>query len=303
MLLDENFGICYSINHDDFYGKKKQLCFVKQPHSEVSILIKANFIYRYLYHTYPKSQGQGNPANVTMDWPYEWTPAQGYARLRLSELNGNDGKTFCNWNIGPVNKSDYIKCEDPAITKDFIYSILHEQDVQNRLESLVDLTNIRHIEPSPEELSISDMVYMALVENRAEIVVTNKWVFCLKPRIPTSLDAFGIQEMTNIKTQMYHHRQKIIDNVRIGFKDGHIKVPCVDTGGLSNLSYPIDNSAHEEIFNEQTMKTCPFTDEESITGWVSYIVNTYQSSRNCSQLSDSELVQFLKSIWDLYNEY
>lgn len=288
------------IKFEDFYQINGCLCFVKQPHNEISILIKANFILKYLNNLYPTSTENNKPM-VLNEWPYPWSINDGYARLRLSHLNNNDGKNFCNWNINSNNLSDYKSHYHLKDNKEYIYQLLELPEISNILDEILNLDEIN--KSNLNKLSFRDLIYQAFNESQANLVISDKWVFSLIPNLPSNLLIKGVKNMNNTKIPIFHHREYRIDNVRIGYKDNNLKIPCVDAGGLSNISLPLNDNIFNKTYNLDLIKVCSYRNKELMFNWVKETFNIYLNSKNLKSLSESEYGNLNQSILDLFQDY
>lgn len=323
---EANLTMSHKIERNDFYKSGLYLAFVPQTsNGEVSILIPA----KRLFHQgkYYESRGHGVPAKL-VEWSYPWPVEEGFARLRLSEMNNNDGKTYCNFNMNKGNLLDYEKKSgymDGYYDKALRVALETNEKTRKTVNNLVDMSSgMIHMDGDTNCFSFD--IWNAIVEGDYEIVQTRKFVFCIMPNLPSELKALGVKDMTDTKVSMYHHAEKRQDMIRIGWKNGQIKVPCVDGGGLSNICFYIDGDYdYESTFGHPSepplgaatepanvsvfsLSICPYMylnhfSLDQIYVWAKMTWNRYLESRGCEPLEDKQFAEMFHSITDLYNEY
>lgn len=316
----------HKIKHRDFYKSGLKLAFVPQTsNGEISILIPAKFLINK--DMYPKSQDRGMPASLS-EWNHPWPIEEGFARLRLSELNNDDGLTYCNFNMNKGNLSDYENISgyyrgylDQIIRK----SLETNEETRKTVNNLVDMSR-GMVYMDNETNSFVFNIWDAYIGGHCRVVRTRKFVFCIVPKSPTALKSDGVEYMIDTKVDMFHHAHMCQDKVRIGWKDGVIKVPCVDGGGLSNIC--IDNDAiYSDTFTPHVHDDPPpgaasepgnisafspciipyiYLGKESfnqIYTWAKLTWNRYMESRGVEPYNDEKFGNLFKSVMDLYNEY
>lgn len=271
----------------DFFPTQ-EVCFVEQPsNNEDSILIPATFVIKRL-GGWLKSQGRNKPAMKVTKWTYPWPVEDGFLCLRLSIMNDNDGKNFCNFNMNPGNKSDYIECIGYKNT--YFYTQIQEDEVASIVNGMVEKkTNVY----------LHRILLEAIKFQQVQFVTTCKSVFCLKPALPSKLKELGVEQMTDTNIEMWHHQIKKADRVRLGWKDDEVKIPCIDLGGLSNLCFPLNDEAVTSLF--QDVECRKFSDDDDFKEWVHTTLDKYLNSRDMSMLTDERFDEVMKSIYDLFN--
>lgn len=284
---------------------ENKLCFVKQPHSEISILANAKDIMAYYDGLYPTRNATfpDNDGASVGEWPHEnWKPEEGYCRLRLDCLNSFDGKNFVNFNINPGNASDTQPLED---FEKMAIGALNASVVSGIVDMLVD---------NPPGKSFSQCIIELLASGKAKVVQSQKWVFCRKPKLPSELIRKGLYSMTKFRRKLWHHYSQKEDSIREGMSKNNQswQIPCADFGGISQLSIPLTDLGCADIFDGVTV--VPYTDgmvrcyESEQTGitketldWARNMADEYLVSRFQPAMTDEKFEQLSITLQDLFD--
>lgn len=294
--------LTHKIEHSNFYANGLRLAFVPQTlNNEIAILIPA----KQLMHgdKYYRSKGQGNPAVLTK-WDYPWKVDEGYAILRLSEMNNHDGLTYCNFNINNYNMSDY---QDEEYDKSIVTNLIElDQPFREKINKMVDMSSdLVYLDQKNNTFAFD--IWNALIEGHCRFVRSNKYVFCIMPKRPSDLNGMDVSRMTDTEITIYHHIQKSLSKVQIGWRDGMIKIPCVDAGGLSNVCFTLnDDALYDKIFSGTNLYPSMYINVisfDQIYPWAKGKFNNYLKSRGIEPVYDDEFSHIFKSICNLYNKY
>lgn len=272
---------------DDSVLYKSRLCFVKQPHNEIGVRAKAKDIQNYYNGSYP-CRNSGKPP--VEPWKHPWTPEEGYIRLRLGVMN-NDSTNFCNFNINPGNDSDTTNLSEDESTK--FLQALKNQEVIKTIDELVN---------SPPGKSFSECILQLVADGKAQIVKTNKWVFCRLPNKPSQLLDAGIEKMTKWRRPVWHHYCEKDDGMREGLSKtpGKFQVPCVDLGGISKVEVSLNDDT--TVFS--SLETCKISPHEGFSfeteQWALDTINVYLKEKQLETIKPERFVAIVKSLRCLF---